>query len=54
MPDFHSVVEFWYLYGADSFEAKTVFYRGKCAVIIFDNEKQKIKLNRKDTVFIDI
>ena len=55
MPDFHSVVEFRYLYVVDLIEAKTLFCRGKRDVIIFDNEKKtKKKLNRKDTVFIEI
>ena len=47
-PDFHSVAKFWYLYGVDSIELRTLFYRWKCAVIIFYNEKiQKINLIAK-------
>ena len=56
-PIFHSAAEFWYLCTQSWFdESKNLIPTiEKFAFIIYDNEKiQKIKMNRKDTIFIDI
>ena len=55
-PDFSSVNrEFRNLYGVDSIELKTLFYRWKCAVFIMNIEKiQKVKEKPEDASFIDI
>ena len=49
---FFEVAQFRYLYGVNSIEVRTYFTVEKCAVIIFNNEKKKLKW--EDTSFVAI